>query len=83
MSDWRELPDEESGELGLPIAELRGLGEEAPPGFLARFRRRINRKRLAGDVVDFGVLAFFHTFFAFLKALLESFGALKRTQEED
>jgi hypothetical protein len=83
MTDWQVPPDDEDTELGRPIAELRELDEGPAPGFLRRIRNSINRRRLAGDAVDFGIGAYFQTFFEFLKAALESLGGPPRKREED
>ncbi len=45
-------PGGDDEELGAPVAELADLEEEPAPTFLARLRRRIQRRVLASDVLE-------------------------------
>lgn len=45
--------DPETIDTGEPIAQLVDLEATARPGFLGRLRRRIDRRRFAGDATTF------------------------------
>ncbi len=49
-----ERNDGEAIDPGRPIAELAALAEEPNTGFLARIVRRIERRSLATDTMQFG-----------------------------
>jgi hypothetical protein len=74
MNEWHEPPDQEDLELGEPVAELRQLAEHPSPGFMTRIRNSINRRLFAAESLDFGLMAFFQTFFEYLKSLIQAFG---------
>ena len=45
--------DRPGGDADEPIGEIASLQEEVPAGFLARLRRRIERRSLTSQIVGF------------------------------
>lgn len=63
---------------GEPIAELAGLGIQPRATFVDRIRRRIGRRVLAADVIDFSTASPFGVFVEFLALLFEGLGGRNR-----
>ena len=71
--DGVEGIDPASIDTGEPIAELAELTAEAPQGFFGRLWQRIDRRRLGGEVMDFGWHGLFAVFAEFLNMAMEIF----------
>ena len=55
MSDETEMADEAAVDTGEPIAALADLAEEPAAGFVGRLWRRIDRRRLGGELADMSI----------------------------
>jgi hypothetical protein len=74
MNDWTDPPLSDEADAGEPIPELARLREKPSPSFLHKIRSSINRRMFAADLIMFSVMAFFQTFFDYLKLALQSAG---------
>ena len=70
------LPD--SDESDVPLAELQGLALEPSPGFMRRVYGRLNRRVLAGQLLDFSSLGWAETLVEYLKMLFGLVGPHQR-----
>ncbi len=76
--DPDEGPDEIPDEVEDAIDELRELGVEPSSGFLRGIYRRLNRRLLAGQLVDFSSLAWVQALVEYLGMLFGSLGTRQR-----
>ncbi|NNF13435.1 MAG: hypothetical protein HKN72_09435 [Gemmatimonadetes bacterium] len=60
-------------DLGEPIAELRELSHEPPPGFVARLLDRLRRRDLSRQLTTLGWTGFGAVFVEFLKLVFSAF----------
>ena len=60
-------------DTGEPIAELAELTAEPRTGFLGRLWRRIDRRRLSGEVAEFGWNGLFAVLVEFLSMAMDIF----------
>ena len=65
-------PPQDDADLGAPIAALAQLAEEPEQGFLARVRRRIQRRSLTAQLFDLSCLAPILVFFEYLNLILQA-----------
>jgi hypothetical protein len=64
-----------------PIEELRDLGIEPSAGFVRGIYRRLNRRVLAGQLLDFSSLGWTETLVEYLKMLFGLVGPHQRPKE--
>ncbi len=71
MNDQPNRPDDGSGSPAGPVQEIKELRVEPHPELEGRVRRDINRRTLAGDSLDFSLNVMLHTFWTYLRSIIE------------
>lgn len=72
MNDNSNRPPDDFEAPEGPVAEIKDLRVEPHPELEGRVRRDINRRTLAGDSLDFSLNVMLHTFWTYLRSIIES-----------